>query len=271
MAPNDDLPLAGSTAHNGRVTKRGSTVRRPTGPYTEAVHALLDHLAAHGFTGAPEPLRTEGDTEILTYLDGQAAYVPGAPGTMPIPEWALSDAAMVSVAELLRRFHAASATFDPGHRHWQRPVPAPWAGRRVTHNDVHPANVIFRGGQAVGLIDFDLAGPGSIAFELAVAACFWVPVLDPRDVADARQGRTYERLAKFLDGYGGSRQLRADVIRALPDGSSWIFDIIREAADAGHPSFTLMWELRRQSAQRAQRWVRQNRAGLLDVAVSIFS
>jgi Ser/Thr protein kinase RdoA (MazF antagonist) len=243
-------------------------VRRPIGPYSEAVHALLDHLAAVGFTGAPRLLRTEGDTEVLTYLDGEAAYRPGELGTVPVPDWALTDAAMISAAGLMHRFHAAVATFDPTQRRWQRRVPAPWAGTLVTHNDVHPANVIFRDGSAVGLIDFDLAGPGSVAFDVAVAACFWVPILDPCDVLDARRGRTCERLAAFLDGYGAAAPLRAAVVAALPAGTAWIFDIIREAAERGHPVFTQMWQLRREMADRAQHWVRDHHAELLDAAVT---
>jgi Ser/Thr protein kinase RdoA (MazF antagonist) len=141
-------------------------------------------------------------------------------------------------------------------------VPQPWAGARGTHNDVHPANVIFRAGRAVGLIGFDLAGPGSVAFELAVAACFWIPMLDPRDVADVRTGRTCQRLAIFLDAYGAAGPLRADVVRALPAGTAWIFDIIREAAALGHPAFSLRWQVRKDMARRARAWVRRNQADL---------
>ncbi|MET8007086.1 hypothetical protein [Nonomuraea glycinis] len=35
------------------VVRIGATVRRPVGPWTPAVHGLLGHLAARGFTGAP--------------------------------------------------------------------------------------------------------------------------------------------------------------------------------------------------------------------------
>ena len=35
------------------VTRVGDTVRRGTGPWTPAVHALLRHLEGVGFDGAP--------------------------------------------------------------------------------------------------------------------------------------------------------------------------------------------------------------------------
>ncbi len=38
------------------VVRIGDTVRRPAGPWTPAVHALLDHFHAVGFRGAPRAL-----------------------------------------------------------------------------------------------------------------------------------------------------------------------------------------------------------------------
>src|SRR5437879_2964164 len=39
-----------------RVVRVGATMRRPVGPWTPAVHALLNHLHAVGFDGAPRVL-----------------------------------------------------------------------------------------------------------------------------------------------------------------------------------------------------------------------
>jgi hypothetical protein len=258
----EEVALPGGTAHSGLVTRRGGTVRRPAGTYTPAVHALLGHLAAQGFTGAPRPLGHDGDTEILTYLEGESAYLPGLPGAIPEPGWAMTDQAMVSVARLLRRFHDASGSFDPSGLPWQRPVPDGWAGSRITHNDTHPANVIFRNGEATGLIDFDLAGPGTVGFELAVAACFWVPIRAERDISDARRSRLWERFRLFLDGYGASAETRAEVVQALGAANEWIFGIIREAAERGHPAFVRMWAERSDMAGRAVSFVQTHEAEL---------
>ena len=38
------------------MSKVGDTVRRKTGPWTQAVHALLCHLERVGFDGAPRVL-----------------------------------------------------------------------------------------------------------------------------------------------------------------------------------------------------------------------
>ena len=57
-----------------------------------------------GFDGAPRFLGTdERGREVLSYIAGEAAIE-------PYPEWALTDDALVSVAELLRRYAEAVAS-----------------------------------------------------------------------------------------------------------------------------------------------------------------
>ena len=173
--------LSGGTANRGRVVRVGDTVVRPAAPAAAATHALLAHLEAAGFDGAPRVLAAGPVTETLTYIAGRAA-VP------PFPEDVLTDEALVSVAGLLRRYHAAVASFDPAGYAWPRPVPARYRTSLVSHNDVYPANVVFRDGRAVALIDFDLAGPGSAVWDYAAAARLFVPLLDGRTSRTAGAG-----------------------------------------------------------------------------------
>lgn len=51
-------------------------------------------------------------------------------------------------------------TFDPRGYRWPTSVPQEFRSGLVCHNDVNLDNVIFRRGEAVGLIDFDLGSPG---------------------------------------------------------------------------------------------------------------
>jgi hypothetical protein len=44
------------------------------------VHEYLRHLESVGFEGSPRVLGVEGDTEVLTYLDGDVAVDPQARG-----------------------------------------------------------------------------------------------------------------------------------------------------------------------------------------------
>ncbi|HEY0935761.1 MAG TPA: phosphotransferase [Trebonia sp.] len=257
--PPGGLPLCGGTANRGRVVRVGDTVVRPAAPCWPATHALLGHLAAAGFDGAPRVLAAGPLTETLTYIAGQAA-VP------PLAEDALTDEALVSVAGLLRRYHRAAASFDPGGHSWPRPVPARYRTGLVSHNDVHPANVVFSGGQAVALIDFDLAGPGSAAWDFAAAARSFVPLLDEADVTDLRQGRAFERFRIFLQASGLPRPVRTAVAEALIANHDWTYAIVTDAAAAGHPGFADHWRAVAPAAARARRWYERHQQALLAAA-----
>jgi hypothetical protein len=53
----------------------GDTMRRMTGPWSPAVHALLRHLDGRDLTEAPRLLGLVGrGREILTYIDGEADF-----------------------------------------------------------------------------------------------------------------------------------------------------------------------------------------------------
>jgi len=249
-------PLPGGTANRGLVIRVGDAVLRPTAPCQRATHALLAHLSAVGFDGAPRVLAVSAGTETLTYIEGQAAV-------LPLPEELLTEPALMSVAYLLRRYHRAVASFDPAAYRWPRPIPARFRTGLVSHNDVHPANLVFRGGRAVALIDFDWAGPGSAAWDVASAARYWSPLQDDKDIADSRQGRAIERFRIFLHAYGLTRAERRHVAEAVVANHDWTYAIVTEAAAAGHLGFADHWHQVAESAGRARRWCLRHQRDLL--------
>ena len=251
--------LPGATANRGLVVRVGETVRRPTAPCWPATHALLAHLSKVGFDGAPRVLAAGPAIETLTYVDGQAA-VP------PLAEDTLTDAALVSVADLLRRYHLAAASFDPSGYSWPRPIPARFRTGLVSHNDAHPANLVFRDGRAVGLIDFDWAGPGSAIWDLAATARYWAPLQDEADITDSRQGRVLERFRILLDASRLRRADRRRVAEAVVANHDWTYAIVTEAAAAGHQGFADHWRLVAESATRARRWAQRHQRDLLAAA-----
>jgi Ser/Thr protein kinase RdoA (MazF antagonist) len=253
-----DGPLVGGTANRGRIVRVGNSVHRPLGEHSRAVHALLNHLAASGFDGSPRVERTSGDIEVLSYIPGTAA-------NNPVPQWALTETALHGVGVLLSSLHQHSTGFDGTRFEWHRRIPARWRGPLVTHNDPHPANVIFRDHEPVALIDFDLAAPSCAAWELAVAACFWVPLCDERDVGDSRQGEVLTRLRVLLDAYGASEQLRRDVVDAAVEANGWISSIIESGARHGHPAFGEVWRSAAGRYARAHEWLSSNSRRLANV------
>jgi phosphotransferase family enzyme len=255
----EDGPLPGGVANRGLVIRVGDTVLRPTAPCWPATHALLAHLSTAGFDGAPRVLSADTTAEVLTYIHGQAA-VP------PLPADTLTDTALVSIARLLRGYHQAVRSFDPAAYRWPRPIPANFRTGLVSHNDVHPANLVFRDGQAVALIDFDLAGPGSATWDLAAAARNWVPLQDDQDITDCRQGRVIERFRIFIDACELTGDERRHVAEAVVANHDWTYAIVAEAAAAGHRGFADHWHEVREPTTRARRWCLRHQRDLLAAA-----
>jgi hypothetical protein len=248
-----EIPLHGGTANRGRVHRVGDTVRRPLRPSSPATHALLRHLEAVGFDGAPRVLGIDdAGREVLSYVPGEAV-------TAPAPAWGLTDAALASVGRLLRRFHEAAADFDPTPYTWSHDVPEPFGRGGVAHNDPNLDNVVFRDGRAVALIDFDLAAPGAPVWDVAATARLWAPLRAPGDVADARRYRELARLRILVDAYGLDERGRADLLTAVLDSHEWMCEIVRSGAIAGIPGFVQYWTPQAEERNlRARDWLLDN-------------
>jgi Phosphotransferase enzyme family len=248
------IELTGGTANRGLVVRVGDTVRRPQRRSSPSTARLLAHLERVGFDGSPRYLGVDDvGREVLTYVEGRVA-------TAPYPDWALTDEALVSVAVLLRRYHRAVAAFDPGGLPWPRPVPAPYLGSLVCHNDPNLDNVVFRDAVAVAFIDFDLASPGTAVWDVANAARLWAPLRADRDIDDARRGHALPRLRLFVDAYGLDRAEDARLVDAVEVTHAWSYDIVREGAAAGRRGYVQHWTPTvRARTMREQEWFTDNR------------
>ena len=237
--PEVETQLLGGTANRGLVVRVGDTVRRPLRPSSIATHALLLHLERVGFSGggngAPTLLGidTQG-REVLSFLPGETV-------TPPYPDWSMTDAALDSVAQLLRRYHSAVVGFDPEGFEWAEPVPPAYVEGLVSHNDPNLDNVVFRDGVAVALIDFDLAGPGSALWDVATAIRLWAPLRPDADINDPRRGRSLTRLRRFADSYGLGEADRLRLVDAAALNHIWCMDYVRRGAETGHPWFRQRW------------------------------
>ena len=245
--------LQGGTSNQGLVLRVGNTVHRPRSRGSEATHALLRHLEHVGFDGAPRVLGIDDrGREVLSFVPG-TAVVP------PYPAWALTEGALASVAGLLRRYHEAVRGFDPTPHVWGSQVPAAFRTGLVSHNDPNLDNIIFRDGEAVALIDFDLASPGSALWDVAMAARLWVPLRDPRDVPDARAEAVLDRLRLFVTEYGLPESDRRRVAAAALQNHVWSYDIVHAGALRGQPGYRDFWTAAaRAHDERGRQWLSGN-------------
>jgi hypothetical protein len=215
-----EVPLIGGDMTDG-VVRVGRTVRRPMRPHSPAVHALLRHLEAVGFDGAPRVLGIDTrNREVLTYLPGQVPH-------RPLPGYALSEATLIALAELQLRYHEAVIGFQP-------PPWSNWDGELtrlvdgppelVCHCDINLENVIFEPGpdgpRPYALIDFDLARPGTRLVDIIQTLRHWAPLAAPADRDPAfAEADVPGRIAVFCQAYGLSHAERA---RLVPVAVRWM-------------------------------------------------
>jgi len=205
-------PLAGGNV--GGAVRVGDTVRRPTGPWTPAVHALLDYLATR-LPFVPRVLGIdEQGREMLSYLPGRV---------IDTETEMLSVPRIWSLASWTRSFHDAVAGFShPGP--WRYfPVANPTV---IGHNDIAPYNACFDGDELVGVFDWDLSGPTTVLLELGFIAWNCVPLW--RDIGAKNAA---ERLRAIAAGYGAP-DARA-ILHAVPHRIAAMLDWIPTAAAAG--------------------------------------
>ena len=221
--------------HTGGAVRVGNTVRKSGGPWVASVHALLRHLSAQRFAGAPSPLGEDDlGRQVLSYIEGDTIG-----DRRPWPAWVFADQTLDQVADWTRAFHDAVRDFAPPNDAVWR-MGGKWSpGRIVGHNDAAPYNAVWRSGRLVAFVDWDFAGPASPEWDLAYVALSWVP-LHARSVA-AGEGFTAfhtrpERLRRLLARYGwqGDASSFVDVVRARTRAHA---ADVREGAAAGDP----MW------------------------------
>ncbi|HEY6479833.1 MAG TPA: phosphotransferase [Streptosporangiaceae bacterium] len=258
-----EIPLLGGDVTEG-VVRVGNTVRRPLNPSSALVHALLRHLEAAGFSGAPRFLGIDGaGREVLSYIEGEVAG-------RPRPPWIADEDRMVSVARLVRAYDDAAATFVPpaeispaGEAAGIPPAP-PYEPELIGHVDITPENVVFRSGRAVALIDFDLAKPATRADEMFNVMMWWAPLTDPRDVEPPLRGLDVPRRCRLLaDAYGLSGRDRDRVIEVAVMRTRRSWYLMKQRAERDGGGWRRMWDegvgdvIKRRGA-----WLDQNAAAI---------
>lgn len=187
--------LDGGNTHGGAVVRVGSTVRRPAGPWTPHVHALLCHLAEKGFDGAPRAHGLDdAGREILDYIEGVVIH----PDHDTLVH--ADDDALAGVARVIRGYHDAVADFPSAGRTWGENGADPIGPYElVCHNDLAPWNLVRGDDGAWTFIDWDLAAPGRRAWDLGWALLGLIPLM-PRQAPEPHV--VSRRLERFRVAYG---------------------------------------------------------------------
>jgi hypothetical protein len=250
-----EQPLAGGVANGGSVTRLGDYVLRPRNSQSEAISDFLESIAGAGFGGAPRPAGVTPDGR------DRFVYLVGDVPTPPYPEWAQRDAALASVAELLRRFHEASRTYAFSAWRWSIDMADPEGGPLICHNDVCLETVVFDNGTAIALLDFDFAAPGRPTYDLATFAKMCVPIDD--DTNATRNGWLSsdrpQRLRLIMDTYGLNPSERIEMFVKITRSMDQGGEFVRRRVRAGDPNFIQMWNEmggEERFARRGEWWLR---------------
>lgn len=155
------------------------------------MHALLDHLNRAGLDSIPAVLGIDAlGREILTYLPGRCIDV----DTETVPDSLLADA-----VGWLRRFHDVVRDFRPaGPVRWRNVTRTLGTDEIVCHHDPVAYNWIVAGERLVGVVDWDMAGPGRPIDDLAFLAWNSLPLFRPLPAADVAR-----RLRVLAAAYSG--------------------------------------------------------------------
>lgn len=227
------------------VLKKHGNIHRERHPWSPSTQRLLLHLEAAGFHQAPKYLGIDvNGREILTFMEGECKHLYPFTNDTQILRQIITD-----LAELIRKFHDASASFTTSGRDiWMLSYQGNLPREVICHNDIAPYNVTFINGRPIHLIDFDTCCPAPRIWDIVYALYRFVPfsktIYDPEKAifreyttskdADWRR----EIIPLFFHAYQMSCpenlfEIMAERLRALAD-------YIRSEAQKKNPVFEKM-------------------------------
>jgi hypothetical protein len=202
---NEEI-LSGGNVSN--VYRSGDTVRRELKADSAKIHKLLQHLENKGFSYAPKFLGIdEKGRETLSFIEGEA-------GNYPLKEYMWSNDVLKQIARILRLYHDSVSDFTI-EESWQSIDNTPQPFEVLCHNDFAIYNIIFSQKRPVGIIDFDVAGPGPRLWDIAYTLYTCVPLsrVYHSETGEAvyynsvlHADRIKKRVELFFESYGEERE-----------------------------------------------------------------
>ncbi|MEF2965851.1 aminoglycoside phosphotransferase family protein [Paenibacillus sp. M1] len=212
--------LSGGNINN--VVRVGETVRRNAKP-NPFVHELLKYLEKIGYPYSPRYMGTdEKGREILSFIDG----VVSGNDYPEIDRYMWSDEVLAELAKLLRSYHDATLGFKTSIKSINE-YPEPSLHEIVCHNDAALYNIVFKEQRPIGIIDFDMAGPGPRIWDIAYTLYTCVPLSSFSPGENDRVVVDYSR-----ESHAASRRKRIEIffnsygIQAPSDLKQWVISRI---------------------------------------------
>jgi hypothetical protein len=211
------------------VIRIGDTVRRPAGPWSPAVDALLRHLEACGFEHAPRPLGYDSSgRQVVSYIAGETAADPGD----------LDGPALREIGGIIRRLHDLCSSFVPPADAWWNTAIPPDKEELICHNDLAPWN-LARGAGRLVFVDWDGAGPSSRLWDLAYAVHGFVP-LSCR--APLPEDQVVDRMRALLSGYRLDDDRVGDLLELLARRIYSMYVLLGSGHVTGAQPWARLWD-----------------------------
>ncbi len=182
------------------IVRIGDKVHRPTHWWTPAVHDLLKYLKSLDFPYSPRVFENDSDgREVLSYVEGES----GAAGWERI----VSDEGLRKFAKLLRSYHDAIAEYKPHENlEWSTGAVYLKPGEIVCHGDFGPWNIVWRGSDPVGIIDWDLVHPAVPEEDILYGLEYSAPFRDDETTIKwhhfPKVPNRQHRISVFFEAYG---------------------------------------------------------------------
>jgi len=225
--PNREQPLDGGNS-NPDVVRVGCTVRRAAGPWTPAVHHLLEYLASNSYP-APRPMgMDEKGREVLSFVPGECVH----PNNLAL---VASDEGLRRVGRHIADYHRAQEGFvAPVDAHWRDEGRDPTGSAEVfAHNDLAPWNLVA-GPAGWVFIDWDLVAPGRRLWDLAWALHSFVGLWPDSPLDDATIVR---HIGAFCEGAEVDDAERPALLDVVVERTSDHAELLRCRAATGESKF----------------------------------
>lgn len=220
--------VAVNIGQNREIIKIGNTVHRPTHWWTPAVHDLLSYLESVDFPYSPRVIGFDDKgREILSYIEGES----GKYGWEKI----VSDEGLKKYAKFLLSYHQAIKDYKPPENaEWAYANGAPGSGQIICHGDFGPWNIVWKGDEPIGIVDWDFVLPAKPEFDVLYALEYSAPFCSDEDASKLRAFKAApdrkHRIGVFLSEYGIDI---SDVAKKVASQQREVGIFVKKLADRG--------------------------------------